>query len=97
MRNPRVARLLELGRHPYDSGNPLLTTMPRRLTLRDVGGTCNGFQGDSDGSITADERTLPRVLAPNCATTLDPCISVLSGSISDDENPFGFGIELDVA
>ena len=96
MKNPRVTKLLELGKHPYDSGNPLLATLPRRLTVRDIGGTCNSYQGDSDDSITADERSLPRVVCPSAALTADTCIPQFD-SYYEEENPFGFGVGLDAA
>ena len=94
MRNPRVTKLLELGKHPYESGNPLLATMPRRLTIRDVGGTCYSFQGDSDGSITGNERTMPRVIRPLDTVTSDKCIPLVE-CFSEEEDPFGFGVGLD--
>ena len=56
-----MAALLMAGRHPYTDGNPLLATMPRRLTYRDIGGCPDSLEEGSDASITGDEHTPPCV------------------------------------
>ena len=90
MSNPRVATLLMAGRHPYHDKNPLLATMPRRLTYRDIGGSPYSVDCGSDASITGDERT------PPIRNTDDGhCTSNIPETWDDD--PLGFSCSLDHA
>ena len=90
MRNPKAIFYLDAGRHPYEENHPMLATQPRRLTTRDVGGVGHGWQADSDGSITGDERMLPAILRSS-ATGQQHCAD------EEVENPFGFDLSLDSA
>ena len=90
MSNPRVAALLMAGRHPYLDKNPLLATMPRRLTYRDIGGSPYSVDCDTEASITGDECTPP--FRP---TDDGQCTSSVPQTWDDD--PFGFSYSLDHA
>ena len=61
-----------------------------------VGGICVGYQGDSDGSVTADEKVLSRSIDPRVMSTPDTCIP-FRDSLDEEENPFGFDMGLDCA
>ena len=72
------------GRHPAD--DTVLATLPRRMTINDVGITPKEYNTWSDASYTGDERPLP-----TSHGTMDV------GRTGSDEDPFGFGFDLDVA
>ena len=89
MRNPTAIYHLDKGRHPYEPDHPLLATQPRRLTVRDIGGVSHGPTGDSDGSITADDRVLPPSLRSGRASEQFDC-----RRLDDQDDPFGFGFSM---
>ena len=91
MRNPAVAKLLRDGKHPYDDGHPLLSTMPRRLTYRDVGPSAKRCKSDSEASITGIDEELPSVLRPP-----NPAVAQHHAyEVEFDTNPFGFPVNFD--
>ena len=93
MRNPTVANLLNEGKHPYDENNPPLSTVPRRLTYRDVGRSSHKCKSDSDASVTGCDTALPPVLRPPNPASLH-FMAYEHEYEESDENPFEFDMTL---
>ena len=85
MANPRALNRLMNGRHPVEDND--LATMPRRMTINDVGIAPKEQNTWSDASFTGGDRPPPTVSVTRCD----------DGLPLSDEDPFGFGFGIDEA
>ena len=90
--NPRVLSKLSQGKHPYDDKN--LATVPRRMTVDDVGYASKEQGSWSDGSVTGCER---EVLPTPPAQSISQHCGIAQMEPSSDEDVFGFGGGIDEA